>query len=152
MNTASAGERAVRRVTPSRRQRRGGEEQADLFWQRRRRPPPPLERRTHCAVVDLLRVAPAPGWWWSHLASGEHRTPKTAALLQRLGLRRGLPDLMFVGPSGVCFLELKRRGAKPTPEQAEFLDRCRIAGIRCAVADSYDQAVNVLREWGVIRA
>jgi VRR-NUC domain len=110
----------------------------------------PIERRLHCAVVDLLAVAAAPDVWFSHLPAGEFRRPETARLLQRLGLRRGLPDLMFVDRSGVAFLELKRRGAKPTPEQAAFLERCRKAGIRCAIADSFDQAVAVLREWGVL--
>lgn len=118
---------------------------------RPRRPPPPIERRTHIAIVDLLRIAARKDWWWSHLASGEYRRPETARLLQRLGLQRGLPDLLFVGPNHVAFLELKRRGARPTPEQAEFLNRCRIASIRCAVVDDFDQAVEVLKAWGVLR-
>ena len=124
--------------------------QPDLFRRKPRRLPPPIERRTHIALADLLAVGLAPGWWFSHLASGEYRTPATARLLKRLGLRRGLPDLLFVGPDGVAFLELKRRGSRPTPEQSEFLERCRVAGIRCAVADSFDEAVAVLREWGVL--
>jgi hypothetical protein len=122
------------------------------FWQRRPalRAPPPIERRLHCSIVDLLAVAAAPEVWFSHLPAGEYRTPETARLLQRMGLQKGLPDLMLLDRSGIAFLELKRSGAKPTPEQAAFLERCRKAGIRCAVADSFDAAVAVLRDWGVL--
>ena len=124
------------------------------FWQRtmsRRCDTAPIERKLHCAIVDLLNVGAAgPDVWFSHLPSGEFRRPETARLLQRLGLRRGLPDLLFLNRSGVCFLELKRQGAKRTPEQADFLERCRHAGVRCAVADTYDAAVEVLRSWGVL--
>ena len=94
-------------------------------------------------------MAAAPGVWFSHLPAANTDDPRRPACCKRLGLRRGLPDLMFLDPNGVAFLELKRRGAKPTPEQADFLDRCRKAGVRCAVADSFDQA-SVLREWGVL--
>ena len=64
--------------------------------------PAPIERRLHCAVVDLLAVACGARRVVEPSASGEYRRPETARLLQRLGLRRGLPDLMFLGPSGVA--------------------------------------------------
>ena len=123
------------------------------FWQRtraRHRALQPIERRLHIAIANLLTKCAAPGVWFSHLPAGEYRRPETARLLQRLGTRRGLPDLMIVDSSGVAFLELKRRGGKPTPEQTEFLERCHAAGIRCAVADSFDAATNVLKQWGVL--
>lgn len=124
--------------------------QPDLFRRRPRRPPPPLERRFHIALADLLRIGIAPGWWASHLPAGEFRTPATARLLARLGVCRGLPDFLILGPDGVHFLELKRKGAKPTPDQADFMVRCRKAGIPCAVVDSFDQAVEQLRIWGAL--
>ena len=80
------------------------------FWQRRsaRRAPLPIERRTHIAIADTLRVACRPGWWWSHVPSGEHRTEKTGALLKRMGLRRGMSDFLFSPHWSPCWLELKR--------------------------------------------
>jgi hypothetical protein len=87
------------------------------FWQRRpaHRTPPAPERKTHIAVADLLRVACRPNWIWSHIANGEYRTTKTGALLQRMGVRRGLFDFLLISPDGVHFwLELKRGSAPLT--------------------------------------
>lgn len=121
------------------------------FWQRRRRAPLPIERRTHIAIADLLRVACRPGWWWSHIPSGEHRTEKTGALLQRMGLRRGMSGFLFVGPAGQhCWLELKRGRAPLTGEQEAFAEHLRQSGVPYYVARDYQSAVNQLKEWGVL--
>jgi hypothetical protein len=76
---------------------------------RRRRPPQPIERRTHIAIADLLRVAARKDWIFSHIANGEHRSKQTAALLQRMGVRPGLFDFLLIRPDGWHFwLKLKR--------------------------------------------
>ena len=103
------------------------------FWQRRsaRQMPPPIERRVHIAVVDLLRDAGKPGWWFSHIPSGEHRSPQTGALLLRMGLRPGMFDLLLISPAGVHhWLELKRDHRARYP-RAEAL-RGDAAPMRCA--------------------
>jgi hypothetical protein len=72
--------------------------------------PPPIERRTHIALADLLRAACRPGWWWSHVPSGEHRSERTGGLLKRMGLRPGMLDFLLISPAGEHhWLELKRR-------------------------------------------
>jgi hypothetical protein len=129
--------------------------QLPLFLERqRRRPPAPLERRATIAIADLLRTAAKPGWWWSHIPSGELRTEKTGALLQRMGLKPGMADFLFVGPGGrLCFLELKRsRGGRLSPAQKEFREEMERRGVPYAVAGGFDQAVEVLQSWGVLRA
>jgi hypothetical protein len=123
------------------------------FWQRRSagRAPPPIERRTHIAIADLLRIACRPGWWWSHIPSGEYRTDKTGALLQRMGLRRSMSDFLFVGPAGQhCWLELKRGRAPLTGEQEAFTEHLHQCGVPYHVARDYQSAVNQLKEWGVL--
>jgi hypothetical protein len=119
---------------------------------RRRRPPPPLERRTHIAVADLLRIAARPGWIFSHIANGEHRSPATAALLQRMGVRPGLFDFMLIGPDGQHFwLELKRGRSPLSPAQERFRQELVDRSVTHGVARSFDEAVATLREWGVLR-
>ena len=86
---------------------------------RRRRPPPPIERRTHIAVADLLRVAAKPGWIFSHIANGEHRSKQTAALLQRMGVRAGLFDFLLIGPDGRHYWMELKRGRAPLSRGAE---------------------------------
>lgn len=121
--------------------------------QRGKRPPPALEFATHCAIADLLRVAIAPGWLWYHPGNGENRDAITGARLQRMGLRPGVSDFIFIAPpSGRTFaLELKRRGQKPTEAQARFLAAVRDAGGLAEWVDSFDAAVAVLERWGAVR-
>jgi hypothetical protein len=124
------------------------------FWQRRpaRRAPPPIERRVHIAIADLLRVACKPGWFWSHVPSGELRTKETGALLLRLGLRAGMFDLLFIGPNGQHYwMEIKRDHRAPLTEgQKQFAEMLHHCGVPHRVARSYDQAVTTLKEWGVL--
>ena len=123
------------------------------FWQRvtARRMPPAPERRTHIAIADTLRADCRPGWWWSHIPSGEYRTEKTGALLQRMGLKPGMSDFLFIAPNGEHhWLELKR-GASPLSEhQVDFLGMLRQRAVKCAVARSYADAIDQLKLWGVI--
>lgn len=124
------------------------------FWQRRsaRRMPPPIERRLHCALADTLRIACRPGWWWSHVPSGELRTKETGALLLRLGLRPGMFDLLFIDPAGQHYwMELKRDQRAPLTEgQKQFAEMLHVCGVPHHVARSYDDAVHQLKQWGVL--
>ena len=79
------------------------------------------EFRLHCAVADLIRRTAAPGWRWTHIASGEYRTPTTAGRLKRMGVTPGWPDFLFVSAQGrVAFLELKRPGGRLSPKQTDI--------------------------------
>ncbi len=51
--------------------------------------------------------------------------------------RAAVPDRMFVTPKGtVFFVEFKREGAKPTPQQTREHDRLRGHGVMVFVVDS----------------
>jgi hypothetical protein len=124
----------------------------DLFGKRIRKPPPALEVRTHIAISDLLAWSAAPGWFWSHIGHGGHRSEQTGALLKRMGLKRGLFDFLLIAPDGRHhWLELKRGSAPLTPEQSAFHDDMTARGVACAIARSFDEAVEQLRSWGAIR-
>jgi hypothetical protein len=130
--------------------------QLHLFKGRRQRGlrlPPGLEFHLHVSVADVLRRWIMPGWRWTHIASGEYRTPATAARLKRMGVQPGWPDLILLGPRGlgVYFLELKRRGGKPTVEQHAFEEWCRDNGYPFAVTDDFKTATATLMEWGALR-
>lgn len=123
------------------------------FWQRRpaRRLPPPVERRTHIALADLLRLALKPGWWWSHIPSGELRTEQTGKLLKRMGLTPGMGDFLLVNAAGVHhWLELKRGVNDLSEDQEHFRDAMWARGVPYAVARSYNAAVLQLQQWGAL--
>jgi len=126
-----------------------GDEQLALVPIRRR---PALERSTHIAVADMLRMLALPDWWWSTIPSGELRTQATGRLLHRMGLRPGIPDFLLIDRDGQhYYLELKRGTARLNPAQLEFQAMCYARDIPHAVARSFAEAETQLRAWGVLR-
>ena len=131
------------------------ERQLHLFKGKRQRGvtlPPPLEFKMHVALENLLRHALLPGWWYTHIPSGELRDKVTAARLKAMGLKRGCADFMFIGPKTLFFLELIRKGEKPSEAQREFAAMVKACGFLYRLSDTLDDAVTTLKEMGIIRA
>jgi hypothetical protein len=128
--------------------------QTNLFAgprQRGRQAPPPFEFATHVMVADTLRRWARPDWLWTHPGTGEKRPVSTAARLKRMGLQKAWPDFILVGPGATLHgLELKRRGEKPSSEQAAWGAALIALGGRWEWTDSYKQAVTILQSWGVL--
>lgn len=116
------------------------------------RAPSPIERRTHIALADLLRLqAHRKGWWFSHVPLGELRSEKTGALLKRMGTQRGMLDFLLISPTGKHhWLELKRGSAPLTEAQQAFIEDLTRRGVPWFVARSYDDAVGQLKDWGAL--
>lgn len=74
----------------------------------------------HKSVAEFLRHALPHNIVWSTISHGGFHLPKhVGARLKALGLRAGIPDLMFIHPvTGVAhFIELKAPGGAISPEQ-----------------------------------
>lgn len=126
--------------------------QLGLFTKRAsKKLPPAPEYALHCLVADMLERWCRPGWFYSHIAHGELRTKATAGRLRRMGVRRGLPDFVFWHIEGAtAFLELKRRGNRPTQSQANVAFFLRSAGHRYLCTDDFHEATNWLKRLGVL--
>ena len=117
------------------------------------------EFRIQCALADLLRRAARPDVFWFAIPNGEARSAVTGARIKRAGGRPGLPDLCFL-IGGLCLgLELKNapnrklgisRG-RQSPEQLDVMNEWRDAGGLYEVAYGFDEAVEILDKWGVLR-
>jgi hypothetical protein len=142
--------------------------QKDLFTKRYRTVSrrDPLEYKMQIALNDLLKLLLRDGrvdWW--HTPNGELRDVRTAAKLKAMGVRPGVADFFFiwgepeslVGDPHVristrnLFLELKRRGAELSEEQEQFRDSVTAKGAYYEVADSIDEAVAILKKYGVLK-
>lgn len=142
--------------------------QKDLFSKRYRkvRARDPLEYEIQIALVDFLKLVLRDDridWW--HTSNGELRDIKTASKLKAMGVRPGVADLFFTWAEPVSvvaepsvqkfprnlFLELKRRGLKLSPEQEQFRDSVTAKGSYYEVADSIDEAVEILKRYGVLK-
>ena len=115
---------------------------------RRRTPEDDLQR----SIVDLLRKVPVRALWF-HVPNGGLRNKRTAARLRGLGVRRGVPDLVFVGFDGVArFMELKAAKGVLTDEQKAWRDACSTMNVSFVVVRTLDEAVAALSAWGLIDA
>lgn len=126
--------------------------QRDFFQRRPASSVRAPERKTHIALADLLRLnVGRTGWWFSHIPSGELRTEKTGALLQRMGARAGMLDFLLIAPTGAHhWLELKR-GLEPLNDgQEAFVTMLRARGVPYFVARSYESAERQLKQWGAL--
>ena len=75
-------------------------------------PPPVYEQDIHEATARALDMLLAPPAMWCHYPAGAVQlAPHETARLTRLGLKRGMPDLMIFY-FGLWGLELKRPGSK----------------------------------------
>lgn len=104
------------------------------------------------AIVDLLFKA-KPRALWFHVPNGGHRDKRTGAKLAGLGVRKGVPDLVFIGFDGLIrFMELKAEKGRMTPEQKAWREAATAIGIPFAVVRSLDEAVATLNAWGLLDA
>ena len=123
--------------------------QLDLLKRRRRQP----EFELHCQVIDFLTLQGRPDLLFLHPANGELREAATGRRLARMGVLPGAADLHLTLPPGgkSAWLELKAARGFQSAAQRAFEDRCRRAGALYAVANSFEAAREILRDWGALR-
>lgn len=71
--------------------------------------------------------------------------------LKKMGLRHGVSDLIFVKSGRVFFLELKATKGIQSDYQKEFELDCIKNLAPYAVAYSFDEAISILTEWGILK-
>jgi hypothetical protein len=109
------------------------------------------EQQIHEAVIEHLRARGNPNAVWFHVANQSKATPGYRRKLAAMGLRPGVSDIIALHNKEAFALELKRDGGRPTEHQLEFLDDWRAAGGHGVVAEGMDEALSILKTWGLIR-
>jgi hypothetical protein len=116
------------------------------------------EQSDHIAVWSHIQKRLAPYLFAFHVPNGGARSPVEAAIMTRMGVLPGIPDIVILGRGGHYALELKplsRRNKKFTTHemrQAECrAEMERTAGCVTAVAYGSDEAVAILERWGLLR-
>ena len=112
------------------------------------------------AVANFLWSSRPRCLWW-HSPNGDVRNKRAGARLKQMGVRRGVPDYIFIFPdNSIGFIELKlgksRHHGKSyqSPDQkifeAEYDDLVSGDG-RYSVCRSVSEVREVLGEWGLLR-
>lgn len=111
------------------------------------------EDRLQMSLVDYLRWAGRKDVLFWHTPNGGARSKATAGKLKGMGVLPGVPDLIFLFPDAtIACLELKIPGGTVSPAQTAFIEHCERIGVMAAVAYGFDQAVEVLTAWGVLKS
>ena len=102
------------------------------------------------AIVGFLEQFAYDDVIWYHVPNQGRRSIGYAMKMRRMGLRPGIADLCFVCPDGrPAFMELKHGAGAVRPDQMTFARKCVRLGIRHEFVRSIDQAMTVLRDWGI---
>jgi hypothetical protein len=109
------------------------------------------EQQIQKAVFAHLRARGTPGAFAFHPANGGYRRPIEAKILQGLGVRAGVPDVIAVHRGRTFALELKAEGGRLTEAQERVLIELREAGATATHAHGLDQALHLLETWGLLR-
>lgn len=119
---------------------------------RRRAAPSALERQDHAAVAKFLDLALPPSFWWTTVPGGDGKMTTVP------GYVSGTPDILLIEraeehglwSTNVYWIELKRRGKKPTDEQALVHATLRAMGHQVGWTDKGIVGVDMLLiGWGV---
>lgn len=101
--------------------------------------------------MEHLKLTARPGVLWFHPANGGRRDKSEAAKLKAMGVQPGIPDLMLVADGQTYGLELKTATGRLSQDQSAMLDALAAAGVTVAVSHGLDDALVILRQWGLLK-
>lgn len=120
----------------------------------------PSETKEQITLASLLNQIKYNGrkLQWAHIPNQGKRSGKTAKILEMMGLKKGLFDiLIFDSPPAYplmkgAALELKKiKGGKVSPEQMEWLDYFNSNSWVAGVAEGLNEALALLKDWGYVK-
>jgi hypothetical protein len=112
----------------------------------RRRP----EQQIQAAVFEHLALRGAPGTFAFHCPNGGWRSKIEAKILQHIGVKAGVPDVIAVKDGKTFALELKSDSGRLSEAQRRAHEALRRAGASVAVAFGLDEALAQLEQWNLI--
>src|SRR4051812_41829474 len=99
------------------------------------------EDRLQIAVMTYAKLA-YPNILIFHCPNGGSRNGAEGAKLKKMGVLKGVSDVIVMHPKGIhtgLVMELKVKPNKPTEDQYEFMRRARGAGWMARVCYSFDE-------------
>jgi hypothetical protein len=105
------------------------------------------EFHVQCAVANYLTLRHPGVLWTANPQAGFKMTIGQAMMAQRMGYRKGTPDIMILEKRhhfAGLFLELKAKEGRVSEDQRKFLSALSDRGYATAVCFGYDQAVKTI--------
>lgn len=85
-----------------------------------------------------------------HIPNEGKRSRASGASLKRQGLQKGVPDIFVAVARGGyhgLFIEMKRKGGKPSKEQMQWLDDLNKNGYRAVICYGWEQAAETIKNY-----
>lgn len=79
---------------------------------------------------------------------GSIKSAREGLKFKRMGVRKGIPDLFLSLPTDTyhgMYIELKKKGGKPSPEQLDNCRHFRIVGYEFEIIDDFDVFVKIVK-------
>lgn len=120
------------------------------------------EQDLQVAVAQLLDSIPMFRNKWCHIPNGGARDAKEGARLKKMGVKKGLPDILIfkktyetmdknccfrINPCSGLAIELKSKTGKLTLEQEQWLISLKEEGWATEVCDNIDDVMRFLGVW-----
>lgn len=99
------------------------------------------EQELHKAAIKFLDRSLPPSWRVIHAGNGGIRSPIEAAIMVGLGVRKGFPDLLMLGPGRFVVGEAKASNGKLSRDQEEWRDWFISIGAPWFVFRSIDELI-----------
>ncbi len=106
------------------------------------------ERALHKQVADTLAICLTPATWFTTFPSGGGGKIR-GALLKRMGLAAGVPDLLLINHGEVYWIELKAARGALSHSQRVIHKVLENVGCKVAVCRSLNDVLRQLENWGV---
>jgi hypothetical protein len=107
------------------------------------------EARIQAAIVEWIRTV-APEVIVFAVPNGGLRSKSEAARMKWTGTLAGVPDLVVIGPGGrAYFMEVKAPGGTVSKPQSDMMLHLSVAGSKCRVMKSIDDARTAFKAWGI---
>ena len=85
-----------------------------------------------------------------HIPNEGKRSVYNGAAMRRQGLKKGVPDLCLPVPSGkyhALYIEMKRKGEKPSLQQLNWLDNLNLLGNRAVWCQGWEAAAKEIERY-----
>jgi hypothetical protein len=111
-----------------------------------------IEQNLQIALVELVTLNLAPGWFFFHVPNGGRRSRTEAGIFKAMGVKAGVDDLIFIQRGGLVYLlELKRPDGSRTKAQREFHFWCLANDVPSEIASDLEEAIEIVTGWGALR-
>lgn len=85
-----------------------------------------------------------------HIPNEGKRSRVNGASLKRQGLQKGVPDLCLPVARGgyhALYIEMKRKGGKPSREQLQWIEDLKKQGNLAVVCEGWEQAAETIKKY-----